>query len=156
MDFNTYFEYTEGKLLWKVRQAVRIKVGQEVGNINSDGYKCFTLNGINYKVHRVIFYMYHGYFPKEVDHINGNRIDNRIENLRGCTRSENQRNKDGWSKTGYKGVYNNNKGFMASIRINGQKVYLGTFPIAEQAADAYDNAAKKYFGEFAKTNNNKG
>jgi hypothetical protein len=153
MDFNKYFEYIDGKLIWKICKANKIKIGQEVGNIDSEGYRSLMIDGKQYKVHRVIFYMHYGYFPKEVDHINGNRIDNRIENLRGCTRSENMRNKIGTSKTGFKGVYNNHKGFMATIKVNGKKIYLGTFKFAEEASGAYDKAAKQYFGEFAKINN---
>lgn len=89
----------------------------------------------------------------QTDHINGNKLDNRKENLRICTCSENQHNKKIYKNnlSGYKGVYFDkaNNCWRALIRINGKKIYLGTFYASKDAAKAYDIAAKKYFGEFA-------
>lgn len=96
----------------------------------------------------------------EVDHINGNKLDNRRSNLRICTHSENCKNmtvcRD--SKSGIKGVRNlgeryKTKPWMARIFPSGNAVYLGLFSNKEDASRAYDNAAKLYFGKFAKLNN---
>ena len=91
----------------------------------------------------------------QVDHINGNRLDNRIENLRLATQSQNQRNAsprpNGTSK--YKGVHwcKTNKKWRAGIWL-GKRINLGRFDIEIDAAKAYDKAAKKHFGAFARTN----
>ena len=91
-----------------------------------------------------------------VDHINGNTLDNRRENLRLCTRSENGRNqrKRSDNTTGYKGVVLTKSGmkYYAKIVVHQQMIYLGCYATAEEAARAYDEAAKKYHGPFARTN----
>lgn len=99
---------------------------------------------------------------KIVDHINGNTLDNRKENLRICTNTENTRNKDRYknNKIGYKGVliHKEKKNgieyqyIIAEIRVNKKKINLGHFKTKELAALAYNQAAIKYFGEFARIN----
>jgi len=93
----------------------------------------------------------------EVDHINGDRRDNRRSNLRFVTKAQNQMNRVAVSSaSGFKGVARNKKGWAASInkRVGGVKAryHLGTFKTPEEAASAYDRAAAELFGEFAKTN----
>lgn len=92
---------------------------------------------------------------KFIDHINGNKLDNRLSNLRVCTKSENNRNTKLSCKntTGYKGVsyLSNIKKYKTSIRING-KQYQHLFDTAEKAASAYNFYAEKYGGGFNKLN----
>jgi hypothetical protein len=92
----------------------------------------------------------------EVDHINGNRIDNRQSNLRLATRSTNVMNRvdrGAGSNSGYRGVHLRKNGYyQATITINYKQVYLGTYNDAIWAAKAYDDAAREYFGEFARLN----
>ena len=93
---------------------------------------------------------------KQVDHINGNGLDNRKSNLRLADHKQNGANTTNRIKsaTGYIGVYHHHYGtnFIARIRANGKKKHLGCFDIADAAARAYDAAAKELFGEFAQTN----
>lgn len=92
----------------------------------------------------------------QTDHINGNTLDNRKENLRICSIAENGRNRkiqknntSGYSGVSYmKGVCK----WQATICVNKNKIYLGVFETAEESARAYDSAAKEYFGEFARLN----
>lgn len=88
------------------------------------------------------------------DHINGNTLDNRRCNLRVCTRTENGRNrkKHKNSKSKYKGVYLEGRKWRVQIRVNKKLVNVGTFDSEIEAAKAYNEAALKYFGEFAKCN----
>ncbi len=96
-------------------------------------------------------------FPEyDIDHINGNRLDNRRSNLRICTESQNLANQRlrKNSASGYKGVTwrPDEQKFRVRIMVNGRSITIGQFSEAEDAAHAYDKAAVKYFGEFAKTN----
>lgn len=90
----------------------------------------------------------------DVDHINGDTLDNRKSNLRICSRSQNMANRktNKNNKTGYKGVCLDNGRIRAFIKKGGRKMHLGMFGSLESAARAYDAAAMLYFGEYAKTN----
>lgn len=88
------------------------------------------------------------------DHIDQNKLNNKRNNLRLCTGSQNLSNK-GRIKTntsGYKGVCSSGRKWMAQITVNYKNIYLGTFPTKELAAFAYNEAAIKHFGEFASLN----
>lgn len=91
-----------------------------------------------------------------VDHINGNALDNRRENLRLCTQSQNSKNQKMPcnNTSGFKGVVwdKANKKFAAQIKVDRKCKKIGRFETALEAAKAYDGAAKKYFGDFAKLN----
>lgn len=106
------------------------------------------------KMHRVIVGAPDGL---EVDHINGNKLDNRRCNLRVCTHEQNMANrrKHHNNTSGYTGVVwiKDQRCWRAEIKVGGQKKYLGRFENAEDAARAYDEAALRFKGEFAKTNN---
>jgi hypothetical protein len=104
-------------------------------------------------MHRVIMNTPDG---MDVDHIDGNGLNNTRANLRNCTRAQNSRNsgKQSNNNSGYVGVtwHRHHQRWVANIGINGKRVCLGYFVEIEDAARAYDQAAKEYFGEFANTN----
>jgi len=92
----------------------------------------------------------------EIDHINGDGLDNRRSNLRACTRSQNHMNmrkRRGCSST-YKGVswYKRGRNWQAHIKYQGIQYYLGRFDDEREAARAYNVAAQQHFGEFAQLN----
>lgn len=89
----------------------------------------------------------------EVDHINGDGLDNRRHNLRACTRAQNSHNSKPIRGV-FKGVFqrNNGKSWRAAIRVNDRLLCLGTYTTPEMAAAAYNKAAREYFGEFAYLN----
>jgi hypothetical protein len=104
------------------------------------------------KMHRLIMKAKAG---EQVDHVNGIPWDNRKENLRIVNNSQNSANKKAYStnKSGYKGVavYKKNK-WTAQITVNYRKIHLGVFECKHEAAEVYNVAALKYFGEYARLN----
>lgn len=95
---------------------------------------------------------------EEVDHINYDGLDCRKGNLRRCTKSQNGHNRERYrcNTSGFKGVFNRRNGeknpFIANITFNKKRFYLGVYAKAEDAARAYNESAKKYFGDFARIN----
>ncbi len=91
-----------------------------------------------------------------VDHIDGNKLNNLRSNLRICTQLNNCRNRSKSKKqltSRFKGVYRNPENtWIAQIRVNYKVIYLGTHPTEDVAAAIYNDAAKEYFGEYAKLN----
>lgn len=109
------------------------------------------------KIHRYIMYLAgHNITNKQIDHINGNTLDNRIENLRLCTSKDNNRNasKRQDNTSGYKGVswHKGHQKWAAYIRVNKKLIHLGYFFDKIDAANTYNKFATQYFKEFAKLN----
>ena len=125
--------------------------------INNKGYAVAHIPksgdfGQNILAHRLIFTPLKG---MDIDHINGNKLDCRRENLRFANRSQNTANKRYQGKSSkYKGVCYHKcaKFWTAKITVNYKQIGLGSFKQEKLAAEAYDEAAKKYFGEFARLN----
>jgi hypothetical protein len=89
---------------------------------------------------------------QKVDHANLNTLDCRRENLRICSSAENNRNRSVNAVKGFKGIWKHRKRFQAGLQYDGRRIYLGTFDTEIQAAQAYNTAAKHWFGEFARLN----
>lgn len=118
---------------------------------NSCGYAMTVIDGKRVSMHRFLLEAPPGH---EVDHRNGNRLDNRRENLRVCSRSENQcnRGKTRGNTSGFKGVGKKGNRWRASIKARKRRHGLGYFATPEDAARAYDQAAIQLHGEFARLN----
>lgn len=114
-------------------------------------YVLGCVNGRTVGLHRVVMGMPTG---KVIDHINRNPLDNRKANLRLCTTAENIRNggrKGSFHQSRYKGVWREGR-WRAKITVDAKNIHLGRFDTELQAALAYDEAARRYHGEFACTN----
>jgi len=124
--------------------------------VNKYGYGMVGAGGKFLQFHRVVFCLAYGYLPAEVDHIDGNPSNNHPDNLRACTRVTNSHNRRGCKNAGvkYKGVDFHKKYANYRARINGR--HIGSYDTPEKAAIAYDEAAGRLFGEFAKTNKSMG
>lgn len=124
---------------------------KSVGTINDSGYKVIRVLEKTYHVHRLGWLLHYGTLPKMLDHINQDKADNRIVNLRIATPSENRSNSKvrSDSATGLKGVQPSGKKFMASVTKEGSRYYLGTYDTAHEAHCAYKGASIILYGEFA-------
>lgn len=147
------FYYSDGKLYRKTSPHPRIKVGSEVGYKDTHGHLRLEIDNKTYAVHRIIFLLEKGYLPKVVDHINNIRDDNRIENLREATHSQNcmnvKRAKNNTS--GFKNVnwHKENKKWTVNITVDKNQKYLGSFEDLELACLVAEEARNKYHKEFA-------
>ena len=124
------------------------KVGQEMGSINSDGYTYIGIDGSYFFAQRLAWLFVYGEAPdKQIDHINRDKTDNRIENLRLVSRSENRQNMGAYKSnaSGVRGVHWFKAGgkWQAQISNNGKKFHLGFFDDIAAAASAYAKAAAK-------------
>jgi hypothetical protein len=147
------FNYQDG-------QFVRKSNGKLVvcNPIDGQAYLRLSIAGKTYPLHRMIFFYQHGYLPKVVDHIDGNRFNNNIENLRAVTQQQNCLNskRRNTSKSGFKNVYlqsgTHNKKWVVSVSINGKRSYLGSFEDIELADLVAQEARHKYHGQYARHN----
>ena len=150
MNVKELFDYdrTTGNLLWKVSRSRTAKVGHVAGSSNGNGYMAIKVSGILYFAHRLVWLWHYGEFPDgQIDHINGIRNDNRIENLRDVTASvnqQNQRNARSNNKIGLLGVsyYKRDNNYVAQIQIDGKKKNLGNFHCPYEAHEAYLHAKR--------------
>lgn len=131
---------------WHTRYA-----GKRAGCIEPGGYRVVSFNTHRYYLHRLVWLYVHGEpVPIQIDHIDRDRANNRIANLRAATPSQNIANSKGYGRLGVKGVRSYKGSFRAHIRLNGKGMHLGTFPTIEEAAAAYRDAAIRLQGEFAR------
>lgn len=145
------FDYdSRGYLIWKSVRDDGYKSHREVGAIAGTQvglYLRVSIDSVKYTVHRLIWFWHHGYWPKNTDHINGNTLDNRIENLRECNAIQNQGNA-GWSTM--RGIEKHGRKYRVRITGSGWKKELGSFETLEEALAARDAGHREYFGEFAR------
>ena len=151
-----YYDPETGLFTWVSKKSPksRVKVGTTAGTIESYGYRIIKLYGKIYKAHRLAWLYMTGEWPAElIDHINGNRSDNRWGNLREATPAQNVMNMKPVGASGAKGVcwHKKDKKWQAAIRHRGTTLYLGQFNSRDEAARVYAVAARDLFGEFART-----
>jgi hypothetical protein len=141
-----------GAITWRIAPARNVRVGDVVGSIDGDGYRFIRFRGCQFAYHRLVWFWAHGEWPRgQIDHINGRRDDNRLENLRdvGCSvNTQNQRQPQRRNKTGLLGVYFEtkvkNRPWRSCISVDGKTVQLGGFDSPEEAHAAYVAAKRKY------------
>src|SRR5437763_71078 len=141
-----------GLFYWRVRRG-SAGAGREAGTEHTLGYRMIQIDGFNYYAHRLAWLYVNGKHPAAmIDHVNRNRADNRIANLRQCSRWQNARNVSTRSASELKGVYRLASRWRAERKGSGRRIYLGSYDSAEEAAAAYDYAAVLHYDEFARTN----
>lgn len=148
------YDPKSGALTWKVSKKGHTKAGDPAGCKHTKGYLAIGLNGRSYLAHRLAWFMFYGELSEtdQIDHINLDRTDNRIENLRKASHEENCRNTGcrSHSRTGLKGTRYDKRAnkYASRITINGKQVWLGYFKTAEEAHAAYCKKAEELHGEF--------
>lgn len=155
------YEPETGKLYWRERPLSAFSVnakgrawnnrfaGKEAFTASLKGYKVGGFDGKGYRAHRVAWAIYFGKWPADqLDHINGDRSDNRIKNLRNVTNAENARNRcrQGHNNSGHTGVHwhKRDKKWSARVKVGGQDRYIGCFTDKADAIAARDDFNKKH------------
>lgn len=138
------YDKVQGRLIRKVRTSPNTRVGEAAGRTNGKGYRQTMVDNRRYMDHRLVWLYVTGVWPPaEVDHTNGIRDDNRIENLRLATKAQNQQNvaMRSHNTSGYIGVtwYKKSGKWRAQIKSNGKKIHIGLFDCPAEAHKAYLN-----------------
>ena len=150
------YDRVEGSFAWMNVPSVRPHLrGKPAGSVYLDGYIYIRFEGKCLLAHRLAWVITTGRLPNgPIDHIDMNRANNSVSNLRRASVTDNNRNrvKQSNNTSGHKGVtFHKGTGkYHAKICVNKRRISLGYFELAEQAAFAYQQAAKEHHGEFAR------
>lgn len=156
------YDHSTGKFYWRRRKNVPHQINVQFAGIEA-GYYCaqlgYVLIGLEnrlYRAHRLAwFYVFGVWPPSDIDHIDGDGYNNRIANLRLCTRSQNNANmrKPKHNTSGLKGAFWDKRAgrWLSKIVVQRKPHYLGYYDTAEAAHAAYCEAAKRLHGAFART-----
>lgn len=145
------YDNETGNLVWRKNRSRLAKATQNAGHQKPDGYIQIHVLGHIYQAHVLVWFYFYGYWPhKMIDHINGVRNDNRIENLREASNAQNQQNRKSTSaknKSGVTGVsWKSELGkWVSQIQANGKKLHLGYFSDLSDAINARLEAEKLHF-----------
>lgn len=144
------FDYKDGFLYWRESNGRRARAGAVAGHLRTLGYWAICVRGRSYPAHRLVWLWHGNKLPKELDHINGDKADNRIENLRAATRGQNMRNtpvrKD--NALGVRGVDFIHGKYRARLAVDGRTVAVGRFRTLPEAIAAMTQARKQHHGSF--------
>ena len=138
MDYTEIFEYRDGELYWKIKPyKSRVQIGDKAGGKASKGYKAVKYQSQWMLQHRVIWEMHNGPIPKGmcIDHIDRDRANNKLENLRCVSYGDNLKNSECYENAA--GFSERQWGFEARIRKDGKLHHLGTFKNQNEAREAY-------------------
>ena len=155
-ELHRLFEYKEGNLYWKIKPRNSTRIGTKAGSLDSKGYVALKLNNSRYRMHRIIWAYHYSAIPNnlQIDHIDGNKTNNMIENLRLATNSQNKSNNKRVycnSKSNILGVHWSKikRKWVSQICKNKKPIHLGYFVNQEDAIAARKTAELQYFAEFA-------
>ncbi len=154
------YDPIKGVLRWKKRPDISTRADRKNGHVagfkNKDGHLVIQIQKRRYPAHRLIWVLVYGHWPNnDIDHIDGNRSNNKLANLRAATRRENLRNmgKKPFNKSGYKWVswHKPTNKWVAQVRNNKTNVYLGVFNSPQKAHKRACGYARQIHGIFVRT-----
>lgn len=149
------YDSDTGVFTWRMRRAPHVPAGCCAGSKQHNGYVKIVIDKQQNWAHRLAWLYVHGIHPNIIDHIDGDKSNNRISNLRPCTQSQNAANGKtrNTNKSGTPGVWlrPDTGKYTAFIGVNGKKRNLGCFETAAEAAAVRTAEARRVFGEFART-----
>jgi hypothetical protein len=149
-----HYDRQTGEFRWRKHVTTSIRPGDIAGALDNQGYRRITIKSRPYLAHHLAWlYMRGKWCALVIDHRDGDSSNNRWSNLRSATLSQSNANRrlPRNNACGLKGVSQDRRGWRARIHKNGQDHHLGTFPTPQAAHAAYVKAARKLFGEFART-----
>jgi hypothetical protein len=155
------YDPATGEFRWRPRQVTHFRIktwnarnaGKRAGRLTAHGYRHIVIEAVPFYAHQLAWLWVHGVWPGgHLDHRNGNRDDNWIDNLRAATSGQNNWNRRVQSRTrsGLKGAHwsKREKKWQSTISCNGKMKFLGYFPTAEAASEAYHREAEKLHGAY--------
>lgn len=153
------YDSVNGVLRWAARRG-RVGPGERVGGVDREGYRRVRIDNRQYLEHRLVWLWHHGSFPRILDHIDRDRCNNRIENLRLCNESQNAANAGPaiHNTSGYRGVHYEGERdkWVARMRlvVDGKRTRhrIGRYDTAEDAAIAYNLHMRRHFSDYALLN----
>ena len=142
------YDQNSGNFYWRESPRIGVKAGSQAGTINSKGYRLIKIDGRHILAHRLAWYFVHGRLPfDQIDHIDCNRDNNCIKNLRECNNAQNaQRSSVGKiNKTGHRGIcyLPRHKKYQASIGYNNKRKNLGLYQDFDEAVEVYELAKQR-------------
>lgn len=150
-----WYDIETGELRWKIGPGGGIRCGDAAGCKDDRGYWQVSYKRKKYRIHRIVYEMFHGKIPegKEIDHKNRMKSNNQISNLRVATNSENHRNISATSRntSGFVGVAwdKSRSKWVARVKVPGRNIHLGRFTSKPDACAARLAGEKLHHGEFA-------
>lgn len=146
------FEYKDGRLYWKVTVNSKVPKGMLAGCLNHHLNRVYIrINNTAYLRSRIVFLMHYGWLPDQIDHIDGDRSNDAIENLRAATKSQNQHNKrlQRNNSSGVKNVRRRANKWAVELKVNGERKYFGRYDDLDLAELVATEARNLYHGAFA-------
>lgn len=143
------YDEKTGNFYWKVRLSPARGPGEKAGCRLPNGYWAIKIKGRYYKAHRLAWLWVYGVLPKGIDHRNGHKDDNRLDNLRVASQAQNSANGPARSKTGIRGVYKHkNGGYGVCLCKDYRSIYVGYFKNLSEAKAAAAVAARELHQDF--------
>lgn len=147
-----HYDPMTGEFVWRANRGGKACAGSIAGTIKDNGYVTISVNSRRYYAHRLAWLYIHGVWPcHQLDHIDGDKTNNTIMNLREATHSQNNACRPhNVGVTGLRGVTPLRNRYIAQIKFSRKRIHLGVFDTPEEAHAAYCKAAQELHGEFAR------